>query len=201
MTTPPGIVILLLAAGASSRMRGGDKLLEQVSGRALIAERLAAALRTGAEVIVTLPPRVASPERWQAVAEYGARLIEVHAPGAGMAESLKTGLAALPINATGVLILLADMPEITSADMCALFQEFDGEHILRGTAADGTSGHPVLFPRRDFPILAQLSGDQGAREVLQDQAARVKLIPLPERHALTDLDTPEDWARWRAKQS
>jgi CTP:molybdopterin cytidylyltransferase MocA len=42
-----------------------------------------------------------------------------------------------------------------------------------------------------------LHGDEGARSVLAAQASRVRLCPLPLRHAVTDLDTPEDWAQWR----
>jgi molybdenum cofactor cytidylyltransferase len=190
-------VILLLAAGASTRMRGTDKLLEEVGGQPLLAERLETALATGAEVIVTLPPRAIAPGRWAAVEGRGATLVEVPDPGSDMAESLKAGIAALPPDAPGVMILLADMPEITGTDLLTILNAFDGETILRGSAEDGTPGHPVLFPARDFATLALLHGDQGAREVLKAERARQRLIALPARHALTDLDTPEDWARWR----
>jgi molybdenum cofactor cytidylyltransferase len=195
------VVILLLAAGFSSRMRGRDKLLEPVSGQPLIAERATTALASGADtLIIALPPQVENPARWQALDGVAAKLIEVETSGKGMAESLKAGIAALPETASGVLILLADMPEITSDDLRALLGAFNGEHILRGTAEDGTPGHPVLFPRRDFPALSQLSGDQGARDVLKAEYDRVRLIKLPASHALTDLDTPEDWARWRKER-
>ncbi len=194
---PDRQAILLLAAGASTRMGGADKLLEEVDGRPLLAERLETALTAGAEVIVALPPYAEAPGRWAAVEGRGATLVEVPAPGEGMAESLKAGIAALPAETPGVMILLADMPEVTHSDLATMLGAFDGETILRGAAEDGTPGHPVLFPARDFAALAELRGDQGAREVLKAEAARQRLIALPARHALTDLDTPEDWARWR----
>lgn len=193
-----GPAILVLAAGASTRMRGRDKLVEEVAGQPLIAERVATARATGAPVVVTLPPRAAAPARWLALEHSGATLVEATQAAAGMAASLTAGIAALPAASSGVLVMLADMPEITRADLAALLAAFDGSTILRGAAADGTAGHPVLFPRRDFAALAAISGDQGARAVVQAAAERVRLVPLPDRHALTDLDTPEDWARWRA---
>ena len=49
------VCILLLAAGASSRMRGGDKLLERVDGVPLVRRQVLAALATGCEVVVCLP--------------------------------------------------------------------------------------------------------------------------------------------------
>lgn len=194
-----GLQVLLLAAGSSSRMRGGDKLLEEVGTRPLLAERIETCAALGLPVTVALPPRAAFPARW-AVAE-GASCLEVLDAADGMGASLSAGVTALPASATGVLIVLADMPEITSDDMRALIDRFDGDRILRGASSAGAPGHPVLFPARDFAALGALSGDQGAKAVLQSAKARVTLVPLPESHALTDLDTPEAWAAWRAKNS
>ena len=73
--------------------------------------------------------------------------------------------------------------------------------ILRATAADGTPGHPVLFPDWALPGLAALTGDSGARDLLQQHRDRTERVALPARHAVTDLDTPEDWAAWRAARS
>lgn len=192
--------ILLLAAGASRRMRGADKLMQEVAGRALIVERAEAARATGERVFVALPPRGVAPARWQALDASGAALVEVMDADSGMAASLREGLAALPGDARGVLIVLADMPEITSGDMLSLISragDGDSAPILRGATNDGAPGHPVLFPARDFAGLARLGGDHGAREMLVQQHDRVRLVPLPGHHAVTDLDTPEDWARWR----
>ncbi len=195
MTRP---AILVLAAGRATRMRGRDKLMEEVAGQPLLSERVATARATGAPVWVTLPPRADRPGRWAALEGAGAGLIEVGDADNGMSASLRAGLAALPADCPALLVMLADMPEITTADITALLAPFDGTTILRGASAEGHPGHPVLFPARDFPALAALTGDAGARDLLRAEAGRVRLVPLPARHALTDLDTPEDWAAWRA---
>jgi CTP:molybdopterin cytidylyltransferase MocA len=189
--------ILILAAGSASRMRGGDKLLEQVDGQPQLARILQAALQTGLPVIVALPPD--RPDRAAAIAGFPAQKITVPDPAQGMAASLTAGLASLP-PAAGVMLLLADLPELTAQDLITLRDAWaqEPEAILRGAAADGTPGHPVCFPPDLRDDLMTLKGDEGARAVLVRHRARLRLIPLPDHHATTDLDTPEDWATWRA---
>lgn len=189
--------ILILAAGSSSRMRGGDKLLEQVAGEAQLVRIARAALATGLPVHVALPPD--RPKRAAALAGLAIRPVTVPDPAEGMAASLKAGLSALPPGA-GVMLLLGDLPEITAADLITLRDLWRAEPqaILRGAASDGTPGHPVCFPPDLRDDLMMLQGDEGARAVLVRHRARLRLVPLPGRHATTDLDTPEDWAAWRA---
>lgn len=189
--------ILILAAGSSSRMRGADKLLEPVEGEPLVRRVVRLALATGRPVTVALPPD--RPLRAKALEGLGVAQVVVERASAGMAESLKAGLAALPDSAP-VLILLADLPEITTADLetcLALWSDHPGR-ILRGTTAEGVAGHPVGFPADLRAELMALEGDQGARDILARHRDRLHLVPLPGTHATTDLDTPEDWATWRA---
>jgi CTP:molybdopterin cytidylyltransferase MocA len=101
-----------------------------------------------------------------------------------------------------VLVALADMPEITAQDlylMLSLGAQAPGT-ILRAATKDGRPGNPVFFPADLLPELAQLTGDAGARDILKREAARVALLPLKDDRAAVDLDTPEDWAAWRARR-
>ncbi|KIC11224.1 4-diphosphocytidyl-2C-methyl-D-erythritol synthase [Leisingera sp. ANG-M1] len=190
------IAILLLAAGASSRMQGRDKLLEDLDGQPLLTLICRRAALTGLPVYVTLPG-IAHP---RAIATGTAAQVPVPDAKDGMSASIRRGVAALPKEAEAAMILPADMPEIETQDLLHIAAHFGGEDspVLRATAANGTPGHPVLFPRRCFGALQNLSGDQGARSILKNET--VQTIPLPGRHALTDLDTPEDWAAWRSRR-
>lgn len=187
------IAILLLAAGASSRMQGRDKLMEEVDGQPLLALMCRRASLTGLPVFVTLPG-TAHP---RAAATGDAIQVPVPDAAEGMAASIRRGTAALPEGTEAVMIMPADMPEVTAQDILHLAAHFGGpaSPVLRATAEDGTPGHPVLFPQRCFKALKTLSGDQGARSVLKAEA--VQPVSLPGRHAVTDLDTPEDWDAWR----
>lgn len=197
MTAAADPVILILAAGASSRMRGADKLLEPVADQPLLARTAAAAQATGLPCLVVLPPD--RPARLAALAAAGVAHVIAADAGLGMAESLKAGVAALPQD-RAIMLLLADLPEITTEDLTriAAAHRATPEAILRGASATGAPGHPVLFPARYRADLLTLAGDEGARSILARHRDLVRLIPLPGRHATTDLDTPEDWAAWRA---
>ncbi len=118
-----------------------------------------------------------------------------------MAASLRAGLAAVADRADAVVVLLADMPEVGAGAIDRLIAAFDpeeGREICRAVAEGGQPGHPVLFGRRFFETLAGLTGDRGAREVVREAAEFVTDVPTPGRGAVVDLDTPEDWAAWRA---
>ena len=188
--------ILILAAGASKRMRGADKLLEVIDGVAQIRRIADMALDTGADVYVALSPD--HPLRAAALRNLPLKVLQIADAAQGMAASIRTANAAIP--AGPIMLLLADLPDITTADLQQMIAAYsDQTSILRGTAADGTPGHPVILPDWLRPELATLIGDKGAHAVLQRHATGVRHIALPANHAITDLDTPEDWAAWRAQ--
>tara|TARA_R110000868_G_scaffold213257_1_gene463160 strand:+ start:16472 stop:17065 length:594 start_codon:yes stop_codon:yes gene_type:complete len=193
------IAVLLLAAGASSRMRGRDKLTERIDGESLLRRMSNRAIASDlGPVVVTLPdpdhPRVAEVD--------GLKLRPVYVPDAaeGMAASIRAGVAALPPETQAVIILPADMPDLTAQDLQTLAHARRPGVILRG-ASGQRPGHPVLFPAEFFGALRHLRGDQGARPVIAAHAERSELVPLPGEHALTDLDTPEAWDSWRAART
>lgn len=183
--------IVLLAAGASQRMQGRDKLLELVAGVALLRRQALAALAADVgPVAVTLPPDY--PAREAALAGLPVTRLTVTDAANGMSASLKA--AAIWAWGQDLMICPADMPEVTAQDFQTMAQQVNGQP-LRATDIDGAAGHPVVFPAGLLPLFTQLSGDDGARSILQKHPPR--LIPLPGHHATIDLDTPDAWAAWR----
>ena len=189
------VVIVLLAAGASRRMHGADKLLEPVGGQPLLRRQAAAALATGARVLVALPPD--APARGRALDGLGVETVLVADAADGMGHSLAAAARAAGPDQP-LMVVPADMALIGAAEMTALIAAARSgpNRIWRGLAAGGRPGHPVVFPARLQPLLAALTGDQGARDLLGAEAA--VLVPLKGDAALLDLDTPEDWTAFRA---
>ncbi|MAB06474.1 MAG: nucleotidyltransferase family protein [Rhodobacteraceae bacterium] len=197
-----GTAVLIPAAGASRRMRGADKLLREVEGLPLLRRQAQEALRAADHVVVTLPdhdhPRAA------ALQGLPVQLVAVPDAHLGMSSSLRRGVGLLPQGIDALMVLPADMPDLTAQDLAAViaaYRAMPQATLQRGTAEDGTPGHPVLFPRDCFPALLALSGDMGAKAVLAANIHRVRDVPLPGRRALTDLDTPEAWQAWEAAQA
>ncbi len=201
--SPISCHVLVLAAGFGRRMRGtGDKLLQTVEGAPLLRTLALRALASGRPVTITLPPGEDGAARRAALAGLEVTRVPVPDAAEGMAASIRAGVAALPASAAAVMIVPADMPELTGDDLRriadAAEKPSDPPRVLRAIAADGTPGHPVAFPRAAFPALAELSGDHGARPVLSAWSETCETIALPGRHAILDLDTPEAWAAWYA---
>ena len=195
--------ILILAAGQSRRMRGRDKLMEEVEGKPLIRRQAEMALQaTNGLVIIALP----APPHARYDALDGLDVVRLPVPDAdeGMGVSLRTGFAALPPEAQAAMLLLADLPELTAADLKTVLAAVDpasGKLIWHATTEDSQRGHPVVFHRDLFPEFAKLSGDVGARDVVKAAGRKVAHVKLPGDRARMDLDTPEAWAAWRARQS
>lgn len=193
------ITLVIPAAGASRRMGDRDKLLEPVDGAPLLRGVAQRALAVSDHVIVTLPDPT-SPRR--AVLD-GLSVVQIMVPdaGDGMSASLRRAEEAVPEGSQGVMILPADMPDLTEDDLRQVIQAFtdaSGEFLVQATGADGTPGHPVLFPADLIREFQTLNGDAGARTILKANRGRLIRVPLPDDHALTDLDTPDAWTLWRA---
>ncbi|MBA85580.1 nucleotidyltransferase family protein [Thalassobius sp. S69A] len=187
---------LILAAGSSSRMgTSGDKLLEKINNTPLLAIITQRAMAASDRVYVCLP----GPSHPRAQLVQPEQAIWVSEAHEGMGATIRTGIGALPA-ASDVMILPADMPELTEQDLASVWGAHEEGAITRGASAAGRAGHPVIFPQDLLRELLELRGDEGARQVIVRHRHRLHLVPLPAEHALTDLDTPQAWAAWRAQQ-
>ncbi len=198
MTEKSAIPILIPAAGASRRMGGRDKLLEEVDGEAILRRTARLALSHSARVLVSLPDSgMLAPGRRAALTGLSVTIVPIKDAHEGMAASFRAAVAAAGV-AEALMILLPDMPDIDGTDIAQLFKAFaeDISKPLRAASSSGQPGHPVILPRTLFAELAVLSGDQGARRVLEGED--VRLLALSGQRAMIDLDTPEEWADWRA---
>ncbi|WP_299774550.1 nucleotidyltransferase family protein [uncultured Tateyamaria sp.] len=191
--------ILILAAGAASRMRGTDKLMQDVDGQPLLARQIQIAQAVSTDVRVALPPLPHL--RYDLVAQTTAHPVTVKDAAQGMGASLRTIFATLGPQDTHAMLLLGDLPDITENDLRKVQQAIrtcPDALIWRGATEDGRGGHPIIFERALFPAFAKLLGDDGGRDIVKQAGNKVHLVPLPGTRARLDLDTPEDWAAWRA---
>lgn len=186
---------IVLAAGRSTRLEGGNKLVAEVGGRALIA-RVVDTVLASPIVVVRV---VVAHERARVVSALAGRPVEfVAAPeGCGIGISIATGIRALEAAAVdGALIVLGDMPFVQPAHinrLIAAFAESGGRAISVPTHA-GRRGNPWLWPRGCFPGLMRLSGDVGGRALLSSVACDVREVRMDDDAVLRDIDTPADLA-------
>jgi molybdenum cofactor cytidylyltransferase len=114
--------------------------------------------------------------------------------GAGMAGSLKLGIARVPADCAAAVVLLADMPFVTAAMVAALVARFRGgtEPLVLSLYGE-VQAPPTLYARTLFPALAE-AGDGGGRRVVLDHRSEAAELRWPAA-ALVDIDHPADAAR------
>jgi len=189
---------IVLAAGTSSRM-GRNKLVEMVRGKPLVRHAVDAALEGGLDPVLVVSGHEA--ERIdKAVGGASVTILHNRAFGPGLSSSLRTGLAAVPPDCDGAMILLGDMPGISGALVDRLKQAFDPSagRAICVAAAHGHQGHPVLWGRSFFSEIASLKGDKGARVLLDTHAAMVAQVETGDDAPLTDIDTLEALAAYQS---
>ncbi len=190
---PEGAIAgIVLAAGRSTRMGPSNKLLEPLRGRPILRHAVEAQLSAGLEPVIV----VTGHQREQIEeALAGAAVVFVHNPdyAAGLAGSLRAGIAALPVEAAAVVVSLGDMPNVTSEVIQPLVDTFRSRPEARAVVPTllGNRGNPVLLARELFPAVALLSGDRGARRLLDEAGERVIEVPFDNPAIAIDVDTPE----------
>ena len=115
----------------------------------------------------------------------------------GIGGSIALAARAVSHVADALLLLLADQPLVTAHHLQALVSAWDGtDGEIVATAFAETMGPPVLFPRGAFDALGELTGDQGAKSLLQNSRFDVRTIPFED--AAVDIDTPADLQELRS---
>jgi molybdenum cofactor cytidylyltransferase len=188
----PRIAAIVLAAGMSRRMGGNKLLAELPGGQPMIARTVGNVLKTAAHPVIVVTGH--EDEKIRA-ALAGVKISFVHAPGYrdGMAESLRTGIAALSGEIAAALIILGDMPLVDPASLDRLLAAFDpeeGREIIV-PVFDGQRGNPVLWGKTFFPELLAITGDTGARNILLRHMESVAEIRMETDATLRDFDTPD----------
>jgi molybdenum cofactor cytidylyltransferase len=183
---------VVLAAGASTRL-GTNKLLLWLDSEPLVRRVARLALEAGLSPVVV----VLGHETERVAAALDGLAVEAvvnPAFGAGMAGSLKLGIARVPADCAAAVVLLADMPFVTAAMVAALVARFRGgtEPLVLSLYGE-VQAPPTLYARTLFPALAE-AGDGGGRRVVLDHRSEAAELRWPAA-ALVDIDHPADAAR------
>ncbi len=189
------VAIIVLAAGAGTRMEGRIKQLLTWRGKPLIQNAIDLATKSFAQQIVVVLGAHAEEVR---LVIHNAPVQVVINPdwATGHASSIRTGLRGLSPLVDAALFVNADQPLLTSAVLEKILQRYhetDAPIVVPFYA--GKRSSPVLFGRTHFGELMHLTGEQGGREMLglyRDEMARVD---FDDAQLGFDVDTPEDYAQ------
>jgi molybdenum cofactor cytidylyltransferase len=109
----------------------------------------------------------------------------------GMGHTLAQSILNIASDSSHVLIGLADQIALTQ-QMITRLLDAAKKHPTHIVAARYRGGHgaPVIFPKKYFAELSQLTGDKGAKTLLLQHSQHIMSIEIPE--AAFDIDTPQD---------
>jgi len=185
---------VILAAGASTRM-GAPKQLIEIERKPLLVRAVEAALGSPAWPVVVVLGANAEKIR-PSLARLPVLVTENSAWAEGMAASIRAGIMTLQQfsrRLDAALIALCDQPAFSTDTIEQLLAAHrrTGRSIVAAHYA-GRHGAPALFLREHFQTLVGLTGEEGARALLNDNPDRIASVDLP--NLAIDLDTPQDVA-------
>lgn len=181
--------VLLLAAGSSTRFGGDKRLAHLPAGDTLLATAVASVQRSGLPLRVCLRPDDTAAQHL--LAEQAVAVLSCPNSALGMGHTIADAIPRLPACWRGVLVALADMPAIQPATFCQVASELEEGSIVV-PVWQGRRGHPVAFGRAWFGALASLSGDRGARALIQANPGKCRELAVTDPGILLDIDRPSD---------
>lgn len=180
---------ILLAAGQSTRF-GSNKLLHPITDNTpmllVSAEKLACVL-PGSIVVISedLVSYTAQLE------QLGLRVVVNHHAEQGMGRSIACGVAASQ-DASGWLIMLADMPYIKPETIQLLADALTDSNRIIAPMLKQQRGHPVGFGLSYKNDLLALHKDMGAREIISNNQSQLELVAVSDSGVIKDIDQPTD---------
>jgi molybdenum cofactor cytidylyltransferase len=193
----PNVAAIVLAAGRSSRM-GSNKLLAPAGGKPLVRHSVEAAVKSAASATYVITGNEAK-EVAATLADLPVTLVNNPDYTKGLSSSLKRAVKALPASFDAAVVVLGDMPGVTTQLIDRLIAAFDpaeGRGICVATR-HGKRGNPVLWAKRFFPEMDALEGDVGAKYLMTQHSESVCEVEADDDGPLIDIDTPEALAAYR----
>lgn len=193
--------IILLAAGNSSRM-GTAKQLLSYQGKTFLDRTIDTALEVFNQDQIIL---VLGADHNEIASKIENKNIQISINDdwqSGMASSIKAGLETLKKHIPDLehcFISVCDQPFLTSEIFAEMFQlkENSNKNIIAARYSD-TIGVPALFSKKNFEALMELSGEQGAKKIIQRNMEDVETFEF--ENGAIDIDTKVDYENLKSKE-
>jgi molybdenum cofactor cytidylyltransferase len=189
------ISAVILAAGRAERM-GEPKLFLPLGGKPLLQWVLESALASDLDEVICVTRELNSARRLINVTDERLFWLLNYAADHGQSTSVITGLWAANAATDGVMFLCGDQPLVRPELINALIEKFDDTSAwIVAPKFNGEVRNPILFHRKLFPELLQLTGDRGGRPLLDKHKRKTTLLDWPEELSFLDIDVREDYER------
>lgn len=183
------LAVLVLAAGKSSRMKTIKQLLK-INDRTLVDIALQEAKKISENVFCVLGAN--SEIIKEQITTKSVNFIKNHQSQKGLSTSIVEGIKHLENKYEAILIMLADQPEVDQN----LLENLINLHLKNPSKMIATSyktnkGVPAIFPKLYYTDLKKLTGDIGAKKIINTNLSQVVVLNIEK--PLIDLDNPKDY--------
>jgi len=188
------IGVLILAAGRSERMQS-DKRLLPWRNSTLVEHAIALCSQMGLESAVALSDAPEDDAIHTRLSKSATVILRVPRAKEGMGATIANSVVQLPSHWTGVLIHLCDMPLVTGNTLHAMAAALEEHRIVIPSYVEKW-GNPRGFDRSLWSNLEQLSGDVGAKEIIERYRDEVYVCETTNSGVLIDLDDRATYELW-----
>ena len=188
------IAVTILAAGGSKRMGNLNKLLLLLNDRSIIYRVCKMVLDAEVDQIILVTGHQ-NKEVEKSIPEGINTIVYNKNWEKGMMTSIYAGMCGMDNDVDGNMIILGDMPLISTVTINKIIQEFNkynGNHIVY-PIYDNKQANPVIFPKKYFPEILSSKGDKGCKKVLKKYPRDALGIQINSDEVIIDCDTRDDY--------
>jgi len=186
---------IVLAAGAAKRM-GQQKLLLDFQGKPVLSRVLEAVLASQLYEVICVVRELKQIRQKISLGDDKLRWLTNEKAHEGQSTSVIAGLKAISPDSEGVLILVGDQPLIKTELINSLIDLFNKRtSLIAAPTFHGQTRNPVIFHRDLFPDLLKLTGDRGARGLIEKYKPKTAFLEWDDESPFLDVDTWEDYEK------
>jgi molybdenum cofactor cytidylyltransferase len=196
-TLAGAIGAVVLAAGSSRRL-GRNKLLLELGGESIVRRSVRAAVAARLDPVVVVLGHEAARVRAE-IDDLPCRPVVNADHAQGVSTSLHAGVKAIGGDARALVVVLADMPFVTSSMIEALVERYraSGAPLVVSSYGD-VDAPPILYDRCLFAELLGATGERCAKQVVRRHRDEATIVSWPEE-ALRDVDVDDDYEHARQR--
>lgn len=188
------VAVVVLAAGASKRMIGTNKLLESVHGIPMVERAVQSALMSKADFVAVVTGYDAKFIERRLV-NYDVKIVRNPDYASGVLNSIRLGLSVLPPDVVAAVVLPADMPGFTASYIDKLIDLFDPKAKRKAVCLPSYNGvrhNPVLWPRELFKSVKIVPEDAHWMPALVEHSDYIRELKLDDDLPISDVNTRGD---------